>query len=139
MYKKKRIIENFVLKKGKKNKSENLIKKLFKLAQKTLKNQKSLCVLKSYILKTAKSIVEAKQTLKRGKKKKIIETQVILLTEKKIYSNAWANLLNVVEPNKLKVTKGFPKKVLETLSSDKTFYKNSSSLKNKKSEIKFRW
>lgn len=83
MYKaKKLILENLLLKKGKKWKTENLIKKTFKNLQVIDKQKKVLDLFKNALILHADGFNINKQTLKKGKKKKLFIKQFFWFLKK---------------------------------------------------------
>lgn len=94
MYKKRKtILENMLIKKGCKYKTENILKGTVKKIQKTVKNKNSTLIIKNSIIKSADSQVTAKQVLKKGKRKKVLQSTIILISEKAIFSNSWKKVV----------------------------------------------
>lgn len=142
MYKSKKfILENLLLKQGKKWKSENIIKKTFKKLQITENKKKSLNLFKNALVLCADAFSINKQTLKKGKRKKTIQTTVFLTSEKSRFSNSWKKLGKSIEfqkvcPFSVKLTQQIQK-----FNSLNLFLKKNEvrSSINEKSGFKFRW
>ena len=112
MLKKKFILENFTQKKGKKHKSETLIKKTIKNIQKLKKKENSISLLKRAIVLVAEVHYTGKQTIKRGKRKRKTFTNIILASEKARFNRACRNF---IDNSNSKVKHNFIKKISSTI------------------------
>ena len=105
---KKTALENLVLKKGTKHTTEKLMKKLFKFSHKTSKKTRFIESLKLAIVQHSKFSTEAQQTIKLGKRKRVLKTTMLLVSERVRYLNSWKNVLKT---NTTKVKTPFPERI----------------------------
>lgn len=137
--KKKHLIENLILKKGKKSKAENLLKETLKKIQKTNKKN-SLPLIKNAIISSTIGFTTNKQTLKRGKRKKVVQTTAFLVSETARFSNSWKI---VVKPSFEKKSGDFPKNLSKTivnlLNKNQELKEKTKLIVNRKYGFKFRW
>ena len=90
---KKSVMENMILKQGKKWTAEIIFKRVFKNLQRTCSNKNSLPIIKNAIITNSKGLNVNKQTLKRGKRKTVVQTAVVLVSEKARFSDSWKTLI----------------------------------------------
>lgn len=141
MYKKRKsILENLLTKKGNKYKTEIILKAVIKSLQKATRNKSSTPFIKNAIVKSADSQVTSKQVLKRGKRKRTVNSKIVLVSEKARYANAWKNVIK-----KASTLKGssLSARLAETVSQSKQeLFNNAKSLSDpidKTISTRFRW
>lgn len=129
-----------ILKQGKKWKAESLLKQSFKRLQKNCRKKNSLPLIKNAIVINARGSSLNKQTLKKGKRKKVIQTTVLLVSEKARFSDSWKTLIKSVsnKPFDSQFCFRLSKKIVD---SNKTSSNNNRfiPLINKKHGLKFKW
>jgi len=136
-YKKK--IENTILKRGIKHKTENIIKKVFKNLQRNKGKKSGINVLKHKIITNTDIFSIGKQTLKKGKRKRKVSTKIVLSSGKARFSQACKNI--VLEALKSKgqtfVTKF--NKIVKVKEIEPSNILNSLNSLDTKHSVKFRW
>ena len=137
-FNKKRSLANFAFKNGKKSKIEKNLKSVFKTLQKKNIKKSSFELLKYSIVLFSKNILKNKQTKKKGKRKRIIETNLLLISNKSRFSNALKTLVYNANSNK-----GLPfEKRISDLILNTTKYSETTTTRtpiDKKLALKFRW
>lgn len=138
----KKRFENAFLKNGSKHKAEREIKKIFKKMQKSASKKSGLNVLKQNITENYGVFAVGKQTVKRGKRKKTLQTTIVFSSEKARFSQACKNLIS--ETSKTVKGNSFVDKFVTRLKNDE----QSNGVKKtellgltvrKKNAVKFRW
>lgn len=136
---KKNLLKNLLLKKGKKWKAECLIKKTFKSMQKTISKKQVMPILKLAISSNSVCFAENQQTLKRGKRKRIVKTTVFLVSDKSRFAHSWKNMLNMPSSKKKKpFCEELVEKVISVGSSVQEKQSKAMSVQ-KKYGLKFKW
>ena len=137
----KKNFENTLLKNGSKHKTEHEIKKIFKRIQKGAPKKSGLEVLKQSITKNYGFFTIGKQTVKRGKRKKTLQTKIVFSSEKARFSQACKNL--IFETTKMSKGNSFAEKFSNKIKNDEQSNKLkteiSSLVSKKKYSVKFRW
>ena len=146
MYKKKITLENLLLKNGNKWKSENILKKTLKLTQKTKKNGDGMAMIKGSIVKNAVGLfLEHKQTLKKGKRKRVVKVPVVMVSERSWYIFSWRSLSkNAYLKGSAPFFSNLTKKIVEDSRIEgKEVIKESSILphavQSNRHRLKFKW
>ena len=141
MFKNKQsLLENLILKRGEKWKTEALIKKTFKNLQKNCNKKPSLSVVKNAIIISATGVNVNKQTLKRGKKKRVVQTTAFLISERARFCDSWKNIVKSTRLNKTSTSfsKDLSKKLIE-LNSNNLKKNTLMTTIHKKYGFKFKW
>lgn len=82
-----------MLKQGKKEKTEKILKQGFKKFQKQEKIRTLTAILKTAIIRKSKSVELSTQIVKRGKRKTTVKTLNVLVSEKSRFSNGYKGIL----------------------------------------------
>ena len=137
---KKHFFENFVMKRGGKQKSEKLIKRTLKQLQKTETKKNSWELLKQSLLVSAEAVSVGQQTIKKGKRKTRVPTTIFLISKEARFSKACCNL---VKRARDKNGSAYPDRlanvILGTNLGKEPSLTGTIHLIDEKSEVKFKW